>query len=210
MLFGFDDDVGDGRHVLPGAGGWRAASTKASALALEQQGKNVEAEAAWRFYLKAHPSNPEPYAHLGLLEARQEHYKEAVPLIPQGPGAESGDSQPASEPWSRALQGRRTEAGDCGIQAAAQEPASSVTRGTAADHPAGDGALWAGRICRGGSLSETSSRCNRSAESSLAAGSGAQLPVVQAVPVRFGYLSRDSAAERGVGGGRYAGRRGAG
>ena len=51
-----------------------------TALALEQQGKNSEAETAWRLYMKAHPSNPEPYAHLGLLEARQEHYKEAVPL----------------------------------------------------------------------------------------------------------------------------------
>ena len=51
-----------------------------TALSLEQQGRNAEAETAWRTYLKAHPSNPEPYAHLGLLEARQEHYKEAVPL----------------------------------------------------------------------------------------------------------------------------------
>jgi tetratricopeptide (TPR) repeat protein len=51
-----------------------------TALALEQQGKNVEAEAAWRAYLKAHPSSSESYAHLGLLEARQGHYKEAVPL----------------------------------------------------------------------------------------------------------------------------------
>jgi len=51
-----------------------------AALALEQQGKNTEAEVAWRLYLNAHPSNPEPYAHLGLLEARQEHYSEAVPL----------------------------------------------------------------------------------------------------------------------------------
>jgi tetratricopeptide (TPR) repeat protein len=55
-------------------------SQRQTALALEQQGSNVEAEAAWRVFLKAHPSNPEPYAHLGLLEARQEHYKEAVPL----------------------------------------------------------------------------------------------------------------------------------
>ena len=55
-------------------------SQRKIALALEQQGKNVEAEAAWRVYLKDHPSSPEPYAHLGLLEARQEHYKEAVPL----------------------------------------------------------------------------------------------------------------------------------
>jgi tetratricopeptide (TPR) repeat protein len=50
------------------------------ALALERQGNNAEAEAAWRVYLKDHPSSPEPYAHLGLLEARQEHYKEAAPL----------------------------------------------------------------------------------------------------------------------------------
>ena len=49
-------------------------------MALEQQGKYSEAESAWKAYLKASPSNPEPYAHLGLLEARQEHYKEAVPL----------------------------------------------------------------------------------------------------------------------------------
>ncbi len=51
-----------------------------TALALEQQGKNAEAEAAWRAYLKLRPSSPEPYAHLGLLEARQQHYKEAIPL----------------------------------------------------------------------------------------------------------------------------------
>jgi tetratricopeptide (TPR) repeat protein len=51
-----------------------------AALLLEQQGKNPEAEDAWRAVLKAHPSSPEPYAHLGLLEARQERYKQAVPL----------------------------------------------------------------------------------------------------------------------------------
>lgn len=50
------------------------------AIALEQQGKNAEAEVAWRSYLKAHPSNAEACAHIGLLEARQEHYKEAVPF----------------------------------------------------------------------------------------------------------------------------------
>jgi len=51
-----------------------------AALGLEQQGKNVEAETAWRAFLRTHPQNSEAYAHLGLLEARQEHYKEAVPL----------------------------------------------------------------------------------------------------------------------------------
>ena len=65
---------------LTGQAAADVASQRQTALALEQQGKNVEAEAAWRLYLKAHPSNPEPYAHLGLLEARQEHYAEAVPL----------------------------------------------------------------------------------------------------------------------------------
>ena len=51
-----------------------------TALMLEQQGRNIEAETAWREYLKAHPASPEPYAQLGLLEARQGHYKQAVPL----------------------------------------------------------------------------------------------------------------------------------
>jgi tetratricopeptide (TPR) repeat protein len=66
-----------------GAGGQAVTASnpqRQAALALEQQGKNAEAEEAWRAFLAAHPSNPEPYAHLGLLEARQEHYKKAVPL----------------------------------------------------------------------------------------------------------------------------------
>jgi len=53
---------------------------RTAALALQQEGKNPEAEEEWRAYLKAHPSDPEPYAQLAVLEARQEHYKEAVPL----------------------------------------------------------------------------------------------------------------------------------
>lgn len=51
-----------------------------TAFALEQQGRDAEAEAAWRAYLKTHSSNGEAYAHLGLIEARQERYKEAIPL----------------------------------------------------------------------------------------------------------------------------------
>lgn len=52
----------------------------AAAFALEQQGKTVEAESAWSAVLKAHPGDAEGYAHLAFLEARQEHYKEALPL----------------------------------------------------------------------------------------------------------------------------------
>lgn len=51
-----------------------------TAITLEQQGNNVEAETAWRAVLKAHPADAEAYAHLGLLAAHQEHYREAVPL----------------------------------------------------------------------------------------------------------------------------------
>ena len=57
-----------------------ATDSRQEGMTLEQQGKNTEAEAAWRAVLKAHPESAEAYAHLGLLEARQEHYKEAVPL----------------------------------------------------------------------------------------------------------------------------------
>lgn len=49
-----------------------------TAFALEQQGKTAEAEAAWSALARAYPTNPEPFAHLGLLEARQEHYTEAI------------------------------------------------------------------------------------------------------------------------------------
>ena len=52
--------------------------SRQTAFALEQQGKTTEAEAAWSALAKAYPTNPEPFAHLGLLEARQEHYTEAI------------------------------------------------------------------------------------------------------------------------------------
>ena len=65
---------------LPGRAAGPPDQLRDKALAIEEQGNNSEAEATWRLVLKAHPSNPEPYAHLGLLEARQQHYKEAVPL----------------------------------------------------------------------------------------------------------------------------------
>jgi tetratricopeptide (TPR) repeat protein len=50
------------------------------AIELEQNGRLADAETAWQGVAKAHPNGAEAYAHLGLLEARQERYKEAVPL----------------------------------------------------------------------------------------------------------------------------------
>ena len=57
-----------------------AVNQRQTAIALEQQGKIAEAEAAWRTFLKAQPASAEAYAHLGFLEARQERYGQAVPL----------------------------------------------------------------------------------------------------------------------------------
>jgi tetratricopeptide (TPR) repeat protein len=55
-------------------------SRRQSALAFEEEGKVAEAEAGWRSLLSGQPNDAEAYAHLGLLEARQEHYKEAIVL----------------------------------------------------------------------------------------------------------------------------------
>ena len=57
---------------------WSQSDARQMAMALEQQGKTAEAEAAWSALAKAQPTNPEPFAHLGLLEAREENYTEAV------------------------------------------------------------------------------------------------------------------------------------
>lgn len=48
------------------------------AVSLEKQGKYSEAEAAWKAISTDHPTSSEPLAHIGLLEARQEHYAEAI------------------------------------------------------------------------------------------------------------------------------------
>lgn len=54
--------------------------TRDAALAFEQQGKLQQAEASWKSICRLHPDNPEPYARIALLEARQDHYKEAAPF----------------------------------------------------------------------------------------------------------------------------------
>jgi len=51
---------------------------RAAAIVLEQQGRLAEAETEWRDVLSMRPSDAEACAHLGLLEAHQEHYKEAI------------------------------------------------------------------------------------------------------------------------------------
>ena len=65
-------------HVSFAQGQVSAAEQRQAAIALEQQGKNEEAEAAWRTVLKSRPGNAEANAHLGFLESRQEHYQQAI------------------------------------------------------------------------------------------------------------------------------------
>jgi len=55
-----------------------AAGQRQNALALEQAGNIEQAQAAWKSLLAAQPNSAEAYAHLGLLEARQDHYQEAI------------------------------------------------------------------------------------------------------------------------------------
>lgn len=62
----------------PGQQASRRANQVQSALTFEQEGRFAEAEAAWKSLLIQQPNDSEAYAHLGLLEARQEHYREAI------------------------------------------------------------------------------------------------------------------------------------
>jgi predicted Zn-dependent protease len=48
------------------------------AFSLEREGKLAEAETAWSALAKQYPTNPEPLAHMGLIESKQEHYAEAI------------------------------------------------------------------------------------------------------------------------------------
>jgi tetratricopeptide (TPR) repeat protein len=57
---------------------WSQTVPEQTAASLEQQGKTTEAEEAWKAVSNAQPANPLPLAHLGLLEARQEHYPQAI------------------------------------------------------------------------------------------------------------------------------------
>ena len=54
------------------------AQIRLNAMALEQKGQNAEAEELWGAIVKADARDAEALAHLGLLEARQEHYETAI------------------------------------------------------------------------------------------------------------------------------------
>ncbi len=77
--------VGPGRFaslclwlVLVPSSALAQADLRSQALALEQQGQNAEAERVWESIAEAKPNDAESYAHIGLLDARQEHYAAAI------------------------------------------------------------------------------------------------------------------------------------
>lgn len=55
-----------------------SADPRQQAAQLQQEGKFAEAEATWRAVLVKYPGDSDAYANLGILEARQEHYKDAI------------------------------------------------------------------------------------------------------------------------------------
>jgi tetratricopeptide (TPR) repeat protein len=68
---------------------------RTEALALEQQGRDADAERIWKSIAAANPKSPEAFAHIGLLESRQENYpaaiesyRKALELGPALPGLE--------------------------------------------------------------------------------------------------------------------------
>lgn len=72
LLFCLDPVVQFGQAPLP------PGDQRQAAYAFEQQGDAPNAQSAWQAVLKSHPNDAEANAHLGLLEARQEHYADAV------------------------------------------------------------------------------------------------------------------------------------
>lgn len=83
------------QHARPVVNSGQAPLSEAvrRAIALEQQGKIPEAVSAWQTVVRAEPRNGKAYAQLGMLEARLDHYPEAIaayrkalalsPAIPQ-------------------------------------------------------------------------------------------------------------------------------
>jgi len=56
----------------------KADDPRQAAIQFEEQGDIPKAQTEWEAVLNRHPQDAEAHAHLGLLEARQEHYNEAL------------------------------------------------------------------------------------------------------------------------------------
>ena len=75
------------------------------AFSLEREGKLAEAEAAWNALAKQYPTNPEPLAHMGLIESRQGHYAEAIKYYDRAMALNPTHARIAAEPGPCLFQG---------------------------------------------------------------------------------------------------------
>ena len=66
-----------------------AQASRTDALALEASGHNVEAEQLWHSIAERDPGNAEAFARQGLMEARQEHYPQAIAFYRQAEAIDS-------------------------------------------------------------------------------------------------------------------------
>ena len=179
-------------------------SQRQTAFSLEQQGKDAEAEAVWLSISKQEPSNPEPYAHLGLLEARQEHYPGAIRYYRR------------AFALSPAMTGLRLNLGLAFFKNGDYKQAIAMFAPMLKAHPddqqltilVGMSHYGLGQFPAAASIDLRRAEKRGSAEPCIAADSDAQLPLFKPIPVRAGLLSQDRSVERGVGRGRHAGRRG--
>ena len=70
--------------LIVAAGLCRGQATRASskqrdaAIALQQEGQTIQAEAAWQAVLASHPDDAEAWANIGVLESQQQHFSQAV------------------------------------------------------------------------------------------------------------------------------------
>jgi tetratricopeptide (TPR) repeat protein len=60
-----------------------AQTSRTDALALEASGQNAAAQQVWHSIAERDPGNAEAFAHQGLMEARQEHYSQAIAFYRQ-------------------------------------------------------------------------------------------------------------------------------
>ena len=129
--------------------GQTAADLRQKAVAFEQAGNNAEAVAAWQALLKVQPANAEAYAHLGFLEAQQEHYREAVPLYKKALTLSPSMPSLKMNLGLALFKAGEFKASYSDIRAYFEESASKLSGGTTTENAYGLGLLRAaGLLCR--------------------------------------------------------------
>lgn len=66
------------------------AQQRSTAIALQQEGRSAEAEAAWQAVFQSHPTDAEACANIGFLESQQQHYPQAIRYYQKAAALNSG------------------------------------------------------------------------------------------------------------------------